>query len=608
MNLTQTQQQIVDYIDGSILVTAGPGSGKTRVLTQRIANIIDKRQGKVLALTFSNKAAEEISERIKKQIVNDAFNRVQAGTIHSFCLDIVTNKGNQIGLPSGLTVLETTKDKLELFKKTFNSFSNIPKEKELREIILQIQKYKQNFISPMLAQTKDNLYDSDIVSIYESYNNLLIANRVIDFDDILFYAYRILVERPRVAKNYTRLFKYILIDEAQDLNEAQYKIIKALTRDFDNLMMVGDSAQSIYGFNGSDSSIMTDKFVEDYNPKQFHLIENFRSTSSIIRAANKIQPESKSHAVFPLEGKLEVFGFEDEKKEAEWIGNQIEVLLTKGSCWVDHEIELADIAVIGRNRYLFEKLERVLQFREIEYSMGTSNNNVESETIEMKVFETGLRVLANPYNDLHYSQVNLYLKRISKPNDFLHDLLYNREINNNDLNSNIVNSIVDAWILLNKNEENFMGALSIVSEAITNSINLDENFQFLIQKDIELWKDRWNKYCRQSVAGERKLSHFSNQISLGKLNTDSTSGVSLLTVHMSKGLEYEIVFVLGLTQGTFPDYRAKNNVQQKQEKNNMFVALTRAKRECYLTYPIIKMMPWGSQKKQFPSEYLSLIE
>lgn len=605
-NLTPKQQKIVDYLDGPLLITAGPGSGKTRVLTQRIANITERREGKILALTFSNKAAEEIAERVRDLISDEYYDRVEVGTIHSFCLEVVTNKGNQIGLPSGLAVIESDKDKLELLKRSCDSLKLVLKEKELREYLSQIQNYKQNFISPEMA--KKNEQDIDIINIYESYNNLLIANRVIDFDDLLFYAYRILVERPRVAKNYTRLYKYILIDEAQDLNKTQYRIIQALTRDFKNLMMVGDSDQSIYGFNGSDSGIMTKQFVADYEPEVFILKENFRSTSKIIEAANRIQPNSRSQSVYPLEGKVAVCPFKDEEEEARWIASQIKILIEKGSPWVEGEIELEDIAVIGRNRYIFGDLENILQQQQIDYSFGGSSVNIECETQEMKVFEAGLRVLVNPYDDLNYSMVNSYLLRENQPNDFLQDLLSNREVNNSDLNSKIVTAIIDAWIILQQDEESFARALDEIEKIVLSSDDLDDNFQYLIQNDIELWKDRWNKYCKRSVAGERSLSYFRNQVSLGKFNVDNDNGVSLLTVHMSKGLEYEIVFILGLTQGTFPDYRVKTFIQKIEEKNNMFVAITRAKRECYLTYPLVKMMPWGDKKVQMPSEYLSLID
>ncbi|WP_060203873.1 ATP-dependent helicase [Sporosarcina koreensis] len=606
LNLTPKQQEIVEYLDGSLLVTAGPGSGKTRVLTQRIANIIEKRKGKVLALTFSNKAAEEISERVKEQIAEEDFERVEVGTIHSFCLDVVTNKGNQIGLPSGLALIENEKDKLELLKRSCDSLNLSLKERELREYYLQIQNFKQNFITPDLARKEQ--HNIDVINLYESYNNLLISNRVIDFDDILFYAYKVFVDRPRVAKNYTRLYRYILIDEAQDLNETQYKIIQALTRDFYNLMMVGDSAQSIYGFNGSDSDIMTKKFVKDFEPKEFILKENFRSTYKIIDAANRIQPHSKSQSVYPLEGVLEVHSFADEEEEANWITSQIEYLIENGSPWVENEIELEDIAIIGRNRYLFDSLEKCLQKKKLSYSFGGSNVHLECETIEMKIFETGLRVLVNPHDDLNYSKVNSYLSRENQTENFLQDLLSNREINNLELNDEIVNAIINAWNILDKDGSDFMVALNEIEKTYLSLCQLEENFQFLIQNDLELWKERWSKYCKQSVPGGRSLPYFRNQVSLGKFREDNNEGVSLLTVHTSKGLEYEIVFVLGLTQGTFPDYRAKTHSQKIEEKNNMFVAITRAKRECYLTYPLIKVMPWGDVKRQQPSEYLLFID
>lgn len=605
-SLTPKQQAIVDYLEGPLLVTAGPGSGKTRVLTQRMENITKKCKGKVLALTFSNKAAEEISERLKEQITIDDLMRTQVGTIHSFCLDIVTNKGNQIGLPSGLTVLENRKDKLELLKRACNSLENLPTDKELGDFLLQIQTFKQNFVSPEIS--RKTTHDAVLTSIYESYNNLLISNRVMDFDDILFYAYRILIEAPRVAENYTRLYKYILIDEAQDLNDAQYKIIRALTRGFNNLMLVGDSAQSIYGFNGSDSNIMTQDFIKDYDPKVFVLTENFRSTSEIIKAANRIQPTSNSHTVFPLKGKVEVQQFEDEEAEAKWITDKIKLLLKDGSPWIERDVKLNDIAVIARNRYLFKEIEKNFQNQDLDYSFGSSSASLECETLEMRIFETGLRVIANPFDDLHYGEVNSYLSRENKSENFLHDLLSNRAINNPELNIGIINSVIDAWLILKEDEQNFIKALNKIEQTILGAKNLNEDFQYLIQNDIKLWKERWNRYCSHSVTGERKLSYFRNQVSLGKFNTNNTSGISLLTVHMSKGLEYEIVFIIGLTQGTFPDYRAKTSSQRKEEQNNMFVAITRAKRECYLTYPSMKMMPWGTLKKQIPSEYLNFIE
>lgn len=603
MNLTNSQQEIVDYIDGSLLVTAGPGSGKTRVLTQRIARILELKKGKVLALTFSNKATEEITERVKKQLSVENHERIKVETIHSFCLDLVLNRGNQIGLEAGLTVIEDRNDKLEILKRAyFNSKMMLPEDKILHKELRAIEEHKKNFLYP------DNIENnSEFRDIFETYNNLLKSNRMIDFDDILYYSYRILIESPSVAKNYTRLFKYILIDEAQDLNNTQYRIIKALTPNFKNLMMVGDSAQSIYGFNGSDSRIMTDMFIKDYQPKVFSLIENFRSTSKIIKAASKIQPESKSLSVYPLEGEFQIQAFKNEVEEAEWISNKIVYLLDNGSKWVEGKITLEDIAIIGRNRYLFSKIEEKLEESQIDFTLGGINSNVECETIEMKVFELGIRIIVNPFDDLHYRQLNKYLNREGKESNFLEDILTNQTVNSAQVNINIFSSVIEAWNILHKNQESFVKSLNKIKEKVLIE-EIDEQFKFLIQGDIELWRTRWNKYVKQSVQGDRSLSYFRNQVSLGKLNTDNNSGISLLTVHMSKGLEFQVVFIVGMVEGTFPDYRVKTPAQEKEELNNMFVALTRAKRECYLTYPLIKDMPWGSSKRQIKSRYLNKIE
>lgn len=603
MKLTVNQQKIVDYIDGPLLVTAGPGSGKTRVLTHRIANILKLKRGKVLALTFSNKAAEEISERVKTQIDVESHERVKVETIHSFCLDLVLNRGAEIGLDPNLAVIENINDKIEMLRRAhLNSKMSLPEDRVLREELRNIEEHKKNFLYPEYLTNNDSFRD-----IFETYNNLLKSNRMIDFNDILYYSYRILLDIPSVPKNYTRLYRYILIDEAQDLNNTQYRIIRALTANFKNLMMVGDSAQSIYGFNGSDSRIMTKLFVNDYNPKMFCLEENFRSTSKIIEAANRIQPDSKSTSVYPLDGELQILSFENEIEEANWIRLKIQNLLENGSEWVENEIALEDIAIIGRNRYLFSKLEEEFIDNKIEFSFGGSNSNSECETVEMKIFELGLRILINTHDDLHYRQLNKYLSRDNTEMNFLNDLLTNSEVNSPEVDKLVFGAIIEAWNILSSNQEDFIKALNVIKKAIDDG-NFSEEFKFLIQNDIDLWEKRWKKYAKQSVRGDRSLAYFRNQVSLGKLDFNNGSGVSFLTVHMSKGLEFEVVFIIGMVEGTFPDYRVKTSEQEKEELNNMFVALTRAKRECYLTYPLEKKMPWGSNKRQVRSRFLNRIQ
>ncbi|GIN41168.1 ATP-dependent helicase [Heyndrickxia oleronia] len=619
--LTDRQLKIVNHIDGALLVIAGPGSGKTRVLTERITNLLNLGKKKILALTFSNKAAEEISERIERNIDEELHDNVLVGTIHSFCLDVVMNRGNLIGLPSDLVIFESDTDKLEIMKKVViempelkNSFLESPgKGNVLKNCLKQISNYKQNFISPEVLLDSNDEYEVEFAKVYEAYNNMMLSQRALDFDDILFYAYRIFVERPQIAKSYTRLYKYIFVDEAQDLNEAQYKIIRALCKDFENLMMVGDPAQSIYGFNGSNSDFMTNNFTKDFNPTEFKLIENFRSTRKIIDAAKKIQTNVDSNAVYPLEGELSVHKFHDEQKEASWILSKINNLITEGNEWIENKIMPEDIAIIARNRYVLATVKETLESHNIPVNQGAAARSIESESIAIKIFEAGLRVIINPYDNVHFNQILGLIKYKDKYNpssevSYL-EMLLELDCERVDVDyTAIFNTVKMAWEILMKDEESFSKALKVMADYLVKKEITEEestqNEQYLIQKDIEMWRDHWRKYCSQSVAGQRNLSHFRNQVSLGKTQTHDNLGVSLLTVHMSKGLEYDVVFLIGMNDGTFPDYRAKSTRELSEELNNMFVALTRARRVCYITYPQYKLMPWGSSKYQYPSGFI----
>ncbi|WP_316572943.1 ATP-dependent helicase [Neobacillus sp. YIM B06451] len=620
--LTDNQLKIVNHIDGPLLVIAGPGSGKTRVLTERITNLLNLGKKRILALTFSNKAAEEISERVKQNIDEELHDNVLVGTIHSFCLDVVMNRGNLIGLPNGLVIFESDVDKLEIMKRVANEITELRngtlnssgKSNMLKSYLKQISEYKQNFVTPEILLDSNNDNEVEFAKIYEAYNNMMLSQRALDFDDILFYAYRIFIERPQIAKSYTRLYKYIFVDEAQDLNEAQYKVITALCSEFGNIMMVGDPAQSIYGFNGSNSDFMTNHFKRDYKPTEFKLVENFRSTRKIIEAAKKIQNNVDSSAVYPLEGELTVCKFHNETEEALWVLNKIKNLMAEGSKWVENSISYENIAIIARNRYVLSKVQETLIANNIPINHGASSRNIESESIAIKIFEAGLRVIINQYDNVHFNQILGLIKYKIKMNassdlNYLEMLM---ELDNSNMDSAyiyIFNTVKKAWKVLLEDEEHFSKALNVITlHLVKNEINdeeIDENEQYLIQKDIAMWREHWQKYCSQSVTGQRTLSHFRNQVSLGKTQSHNNSGISLLTVHMSKGLEYDIVFLIGLNEGTFPDYRAKSHKELKEEFNNMFVALTRARRVCYITYPTSKIMPWGDSKYQYPSTFLS---
>ena len=600
--LSEKQREIVEFDEGALLVKAGPGSGKTRVLIERIKILLKtKRRCKIMALTFSNMAAEEMRHRLEEDNeVSDLLDNVYVGTIHAFALDVVQRRGNLIGLKEGITLFENNTDRQKMLR---DVISRIPElqlalrhqenpERYLNQCLTLIAEQKKKFISPDMYQGNE-----DFKYLYKEYNQYLIEQNAVDFDDILFYAYRILSENPNVQKLYATLYKYICVDEAQDLNYAQYELLKALCGDLiNNVMFVGDENQSIYGFNGSNSSIMVNSFVNDFSPSIFVLDENYRSAKSIVRYANSLE-NSESSSNYYYEGELKAYECNNETDEAELIVKKILFLKQNGHSEIEGEIKNEDFAIIARNRYSLTQIETVLNNNNIPFYYKKNINGIEFESTFMKAFDLSVRIMLNSNDLIHYNE----LKAILGAKEYHIDL-------NSLLRTYGYDSIIETEKYLNLDNFDFGKALNCIKIHFENINNCDENEKYLVYKDIELWEKHWKKYCSIIPRENRTLLSFRNSIALGKTQDNSNdNGVALLTVHMSKGLQFEVVFVVGLSEGTFPDYRAINGTQKEmeQEKNNMFVAATRAKRLCYFTFPKTKIMPWGGVKTQIKSRFLA---
>lgn len=612
MKLSDKQLKIIEHREGALLVKAGPGSGKTRVLIERIKKLLlSKKRCKILALTFSNLAAEEMKSRLMEdQEVEELVDNVTVGTIHSFCLDIVQNRGNLIGLGTDLVLFEDLTDRQSALRDIFTKDIELKKhlktvskpETFLSNCLELITEKKKKFISPSMCED-----DEIFCKIYQGYNEYLMEQNVIDFDDILFYAYRIFSENPQLVKLYTSIYSYICVDEAQDLNFAQYEVIKALCgNEFCNLMLVGDEKQSIYGFNGSDSSIMTKRFVEDFKPIVYELNENFRSAKSIVRFANTLE-NSESVSNYVYEGELKVYSFENESKEAGFVVEKIKELRDNGHPDIEGDLEYEDFAVIARNRYVLSSLEQKLKAESIPFFFKQNTSGITSESDFMKIFELSMRMIINRKDIIHLKELCsiLSVKIPEQIPDTGFELI--RLI----CNINPYNFILEALLLTEGEYFDFSKTIKYLEENISEGVILNEDEYYLICKDIELWRKHWNKYSKQINRDNRSIVSFRNHISLGKTQEIvADGGISLLTAHMSKGLQYEAVFVMGVTEGVFPDYRAvkSGGKEMEQEKNNMFVAVTRAKRLCYITYPRVKMMPWGDYKGQQKSRFLSEIK
>ncbi len=611
MKLSNKQEQIVKHVDGAILVKAGPGSGKTRVLIERIKHLLlSQKRCKILALTFSNLAADEMKNRLKEDtLISDLAENVTVGTIHSFCLDLVQNRGNLIGLGKELVIYESNSDQLSILRDVFSGdpqLLEILKSKEKPTAFLQkclslISEQKKSFISPKMCEI-----NAPFPEIYREFNQRLLIQNALDFDDILFFAYQILIENPSVVNLYTSLYKFICVDEAQDLNFAQYQVVKALCGDkCKNIMLVGDENQSIYGFNGSDSTLMSEKFVKDFNPTIYLLNENYRSAKAIVNFANKLgNYDSVSNYVY--DGELKAYSFSDERNESQFVIDKINELLHNGHPEIENALNYDCFAIIARNKYVLTPLETIFSELNIPFFYKKSSNGLENESDYMKVFELGIRILLNSKDIVHLRELCKIADRKSS------EVISNGNsiaILTQVLDDPLFTSLLTCFQLLTEEELNFSKVLLQLKEQLPIGMSDDE--KYLIINDIEQWEKHWKKYSGQVQRENRTLLSFRNYISLGKTqDIFSSKGISLLTAHMSKGLQYDVVFIIGLSEGTFPDYRAVNagGSEMEQEKNNMYVAVTRAKRLCYLSYPRNKQMPWGDNKRQIPSRFLKNID
>ena len=421
---------------------------------------------------------------------------------------------------------------------------------------------------------------------------------------MLLLTYRLFQERPKIADFYRRQYRYICIDEAQDLNEAQYQVLRALCgSEHRNVVMVGDPKQAIFVWNGANPKYL-DLFERDFGARNISLNENFRSSRVVVKAAKSLIPEYEIDGQPALTGSIRLIEGEDEQHEAISVVNCIRKLISSGHKDIEGPITLERCAFLGRNRYVLTCVENELKNQKMPYFKQLSAQH-ESESDLLRDFEVGLRILANPSDKLH---LNMLLKRwkISAENITIDSTNDPKTILSN-INKYIVDkdhkAVLSALILMNRDQHNFdfVKAMDYFDEYSKSKIDQEECA--LISEDIIIWRKHWDSFLRAQHGGQHSLSTFLGQVALGTTQQPRQEGVALLTVHSSKGLEFDVVVIVGMTEGTFPDYRAKGPALQ-EEKRNMFVAVTRSRRVLLLSYPKTKVMPWGSVRKQKPSRYL----
>ena len=608
VKLSDIQQQIVSFDRGTILVKAGAGSGKTRVLTERIKRLCGLTKRKILAITFTNKAAEEMKERIGD--IPDINARLFVGTFHGFCQQVLESHGQLIGFPEIPHMFEDETDRLKLVEQAIQqtpSYQNIYKQQDSKQQ-RQLCYKALNFISEVKRRllTEESLQkdtaDRDLVLLYSAYQDILTSQNAIDFDDLILLTYNLFTTNPKIAALYRRTYEYICVDEAQDLNYAQYQLLRSLAIDEQsNIMLVGDPNQSIYAFNGSSSEYMTNMFIEDFKPSIIELKANYRSSKRVLIAAHKIIPDSCDIVNAVIDGIFEIHKLADEESEATWIIDKIEKLVSLSKHDdIEGNITYDKIAVLARNKYVFKYLADKLIAMDLPFYYKITPGSIKFESKLMNIFDVAFRVKLNPHDTLHWFRlIDLFGHQGAKNLVELSNLTIEKQ------HKEILNTIIG----LSADGSNFKVLIKNLSKVI-ESVGFieDDNEKRMILNDIEELLEHWIQYATKTDT--KSLQQFRNSMALGKTHPlAQKQGITLSTVHTMKGQEYDIVFLMGMDDETFPDYRAVQNggTELEQEKNNAYVAFTRSKRFLFVTWPEKRLMPWGVYKFRKISRFLKTL-
>ena len=613
-NLNDKQKEAVLYINGPMLVLAGAGSGKTKVLTNRIANLIDNgiSPANILAITFTNKAAKEMKDRVFNLIGNDAY-MIQISTFHSLGLKILKENYEKLGYDKNFVVIDSD-DALTVIKKIMKDMNLSPQYYNAKNIRNKISSAKNELMD---LQSFANLeYDKNIVKVYEKYLEKLKLNNSVDFDDLLILPIRLFREYPSVLESYQERYKYILIDEYQDTNECQYIFSKMLAKKYKNIFVVGDNDQAIYAFRGANYKNILN-FEKDYpDCKTILLEENYRSTKTILNAANSVIKNNKLRKDKNLwsnneEGELiKYIRTDGEKEEADYVAKEIKKLISEG-------VNPVDIAVLYRTNAQSRVMEEACLKNNIPYKIIGSFYFYNRK--EIKDLICYLRLINNYKDDVSLLRVINVPKR--KIGEKTIDNISNVALVNNSCLFDAINGgkeleFKNLILDLKEKCENLslteMVELVLdksgIKQELENEKSLDSEIRL---ENLEEFKSITKNY--EEEYGVISLDDFLNEISLVSdmsEHQDGNNKVSLMTVHSVKGLEFDDVFVIGMEEGIFPHYNAINegtNSAIEEERRLCYVAITRAKKKLWLLNAKKRML-FGNTQVNPPSRFMDEID
>ena len=587
--LNKVQKEAVITTDGPILILAGPGSGKTRVITYKIAYLLEKNLAKpyeILAITFTNKAAKEMKERLQK--LNENIGGMQISTFHSFGLRIIKENYEFFDLSSSFTILDE-QDSLSVIKKIIKDMNLDDKQFNPRYIKSKISNAKNELLSPKGYKVFcHNFIEETVCKIYEKYEDRLKRNNSVDFDDLLLMPIELFKKDKRALEYYQNKFKYVFIDEYQDTNEAQYILSKMISAKYKNICVVGDECQSIYSWRGANYKNILN-FEKDYdNAKVILLEQNYRSTKRIIEAANSVIKNNKEKKDKHLwtensEGsKIKYMRCYDEKDEILNIINEIKAYKSEG-------IPYKEMVVLYRTNAQSQSIERGFIENSIPYKVVGSYAYFNRK--EIKDLVAYLRLINNSKDDVSL------LRAINAPKRGIGNKTIEKlEKKANDKNTSMFDVIEDGKelafknLILDINEKmKDMSFVELVELVLDESGLRDEYEEKTIENEAKLENLEEFKSIAKNFEDYNPgstLEEFLVEISLisDVKETKSDDVVTLMTSHAVKGLEFDIVFVTGLEEGLFPHANSIYDDSELEEERRLFyVAITRAKKVLYLT-------------------------
>ena len=598
--LNQKQKEAVKTLEGPLLILAGAGSGKTKTLTHRIANLIQHgvRPEEILALTFTNKAAREMRERLASLLgMHNSYTFMPwMGTFHSICVKILRREAINVGLTEKFIIYDTS-DRQTLIKHAMKRLSISDKKIKAKAVEAAISNAKNQGQDPDdLAAEASYPNQRDIAKIYKEYESERKKADAVDFDDLLLYVARLFQNRPDVRKKWQKHFRHILIDEYQDTNHIQYQIVKLLVDEKQNICVVGDDWQSIYSWRGADFTNILN-FEQDFpGAKVIKLEQNYRSTQNILDASQKVIEKNEQRTdklLFTEMGKgapITIEKLRDERAEAEWVANIIK----------QSKRSLGDFAVLYRTNAQSQAFERVFVEHNIPYKLVGGVRFYDRK--EIKDILAYLHLIVNPKDVVALSRV------INVPTRGIGAVSLGR-ILDGDL-SHLTPKIMQKYEAFLKILDDLRNKTDAPAELINELLNKINYRQYLEQEDKLKAEERLEniEVLVGEVSAYPTLDDFLADAALmSSADEDSSKdSVTLMTLHAAKGLEFPVVFLVGLEEGLLPHVRSfEEKLEEIEEERRLaYVGMTRAMEELFLSYALSRFN-FGGRNYNMPSRFLT---